>query len=87
MKRWPPEWERAIDDSPFSGQEWETALSLLEDFLTARDLEASDQNKLGYLKCCVDSLRNQSELPRFEDHVRWMIEHHGMERVFQPSSK
>jgi hypothetical protein len=76
-----------IDDSPFSAQEWTEALVMLENFLKARDLEASDQNKLGYLKCCVEALRNQSALPRFEDHVRWMIETYGMEKVFHSSSK
>ena len=72
---------RAIDASPFSQEEWRAALKTVEDYLQKHDLSADRLTILGYLQCCSEALRNLSELPRFEDHVGWMLESHGFARA------
>ena len=68
---------KAVDESPFSIEEWFAAWLALEDYLGRVQKKSEADVMMGYLQCCSVALSGLGAAPLFADHVNEMLSKHG----------
>lgn len=70
---------QAVDESPFSLEEWIEGLSFFDRWLKMKGQGAGLLTMLGYLRCCSEAAQKAGLKLRFVQHLEEMLETHGFE--------